>query len=497
MFGLAGDEALTANIAIVFVTVLVAGLMSGLTLALFSLEENYLKVMVTSGTHSEMRHAQRLLPLLQEPHWLLVTLLLCNAAAVESLPLALNQLVSPAMAIILSVTMVLLFGEIIPQAAFVRHALVIGGFAAAPLKMLMLLTGIISYPLGKLLDRLVGHKIGILYRRFELREFIRLQVAEAAGHGSSSSSSSSSSPSEGGGGSANDSDSSSDSDAEQLTRPEISIMLGALSLSEGTANSIMRTTIDQVFSVSIDATVDKALVTRIFEKGYSRILVHESGNPEKVTHYLIAKTLILLIFKDEADAPKVRDLVLRKPLYCTNSTPLHELYALFQRGESHMAVIRDADHDGGTALGITTVEDLMEMLHQTNFLDETDMDSKRPAQVLMSQWKKDRVAARQHKLRQQQHSHFVARDRVAANGPSGSPRPTTRSTALESPLRQTLLASSFGRSRDETGNHPTTTTGRPKSRQTADSPLWREGIPCRHSPKESSAGGGRSVYGSL
>ena len=47
---------------------------------------------------------------------MLVTLLLCNAAVVEALPLTLNEVVSAVVAIILSVTAILMFGEIIPQA---------------------------------------------------------------------------------------------------------------------------------------------------------------------------------------------------------------------------------------------------------------------------------------------------------------------------------------------------------------------------------------------
>jgi len=46
---------------------------------------------------------------------MLVTLLLCNAAAVEALPICLDRLVPASwMAIVISVTGVLAFGEIIP-----------------------------------------------------------------------------------------------------------------------------------------------------------------------------------------------------------------------------------------------------------------------------------------------------------------------------------------------------------------------------------------------
>ena len=57
-----------------------------------------------------------MLPILQKHHLLLVTLLLCNAAAMEALPIFLDAIVPSVLAIVISVTAVLFFGEIIPQA---------------------------------------------------------------------------------------------------------------------------------------------------------------------------------------------------------------------------------------------------------------------------------------------------------------------------------------------------------------------------------------------
>ncbi len=45
-----------------------------------------------------------------------VTLLLCNAIAMEALPIFLDRLVPSVIAVILSVSFVLFFGEVIPQA---------------------------------------------------------------------------------------------------------------------------------------------------------------------------------------------------------------------------------------------------------------------------------------------------------------------------------------------------------------------------------------------
>ena len=48
---------------------------------------------------------------IKNQHLLLVTLLLCNAGASEALPLFLDRLADPISAVLISVTVVLIFGE--------------------------------------------------------------------------------------------------------------------------------------------------------------------------------------------------------------------------------------------------------------------------------------------------------------------------------------------------------------------------------------------------
>ena len=87
------------------------GLMSGLTMGLLSLDITTLKVTRDGGDPKEQRHARRILPLVERHHLLLVTLLLANAAAVEAMPIFLDRVSDPVIAIIVSVTAVLIFGE--------------------------------------------------------------------------------------------------------------------------------------------------------------------------------------------------------------------------------------------------------------------------------------------------------------------------------------------------------------------------------------------------
>lgn len=115
------DELFLGGLATLLV--LTAGLMSGLTLGLMSLDKVDMEVLKRSGTEREKKLAQRIAPIISNQHFLLVTLLLINALAMEALPLVLDTLADPVTAIVISVTAVLLFGEIIPQAVCTRSGI--------------------------------------------------------------------------------------------------------------------------------------------------------------------------------------------------------------------------------------------------------------------------------------------------------------------------------------------------------------------------------------
>lgn len=90
--------------------------MSGLTVGYLSVDELVLELKLENGTEEEKFYAEKVHRVVENRHWLLVTLLICNAVAMEGLPLAINRIAGELMAIIISVTLVLFIGEIIPQA---------------------------------------------------------------------------------------------------------------------------------------------------------------------------------------------------------------------------------------------------------------------------------------------------------------------------------------------------------------------------------------------
>ena len=161
------------DLSMCIILVLFAGSMSGLTMGLLSMDVNMLKITAKSGaTHKERKYAKKIIPLVRKHHLLLVTLLTANAIAMEALPLFLDRLVGPFFAIILSVTLVLLFGEIIPQALCTRYGLAIGATFSPLVWLLIGILFPIGYPLGKLLDCILGHDSGTFYRRAELKELV-------------------------------------------------------------------------------------------------------------------------------------------------------------------------------------------------------------------------------------------------------------------------------------------------------------------------------------
>lgn len=96
------------NLSFYFLSI---GLMSGLTMGILSLDLTTLMTLKNAGTPTEQKYAKRILPVVKQHHLLLVTLLVANAGAVESMPIFLDRVSNPIIAIVISVTAVLIFGE--------------------------------------------------------------------------------------------------------------------------------------------------------------------------------------------------------------------------------------------------------------------------------------------------------------------------------------------------------------------------------------------------
>ncbi|KAL8060792.1 hypothetical protein ABFX02_02G048500 [Erythranthe guttata] len=291
------------HIGVIVFLVLFAGLMSGLTLGLMSMSLVDLEVLAKSGTPKDKQHAAKILPVVKNQHLLLCTLLICNAAAMEALPIFLDSLVTAWGAILISVTLILLFGEIIPQSVCSRHGLAIGAAVAPIVRILVCICFPIAYPISKLLDLLLGHGHRVLFRRAELKTLVNLHGNEAGIGG-------------------------------ELTHDETTIIAGALELSEKTASDAM-TPISETFAIDINAKLDRSLMNLILEKGHSRVPVYYE-QPTNIIGLVLVKNL-LTIHPD--DKVSVKSVTIRRIPKVPETMPLYDILNEFQKGHSHMSVV--------------------------------------------------------------------------------------------------------------------------------------------------------------
>ncbi|KAK9146716.1 hypothetical protein Sjap_006619 [Stephania japonica] len=310
--------------------VVFAGIMSGLTLGLMSLGLVELEILQRSGTSVEKKqavtthlitNAAAILPVVQKQHQLLVTLLLCNAVAMEcflllgpshdtffiachlqALPLFLDRIFNPVVAVVLSVTFVLAFGEVIPQAICSRYGLAVGANLVWLVRILMIISYPIAYPIGKMLDCVLGHNEA-LFRRAQLKALVSIHSQEAGKGG-------------------------------ELTHDETTIISGALDLTEKTAEEAM-TPIESTFSLDVNSKLDWEAIGKILARGHSRVPVY-SGNPRNIIGLLLVKSLLTV--RAETETP-VSAISIRRIPRVPSDMPLYDILNEFQKGSSHMAAV--------------------------------------------------------------------------------------------------------------------------------------------------------------
>ncbi|KAK6159159.1 hypothetical protein DH2020_006473 [Rehmannia glutinosa] len=210
----------------------------------------------------------------------------------EALPIFLDSLVTAWGAILISVTLILMFGEIIPQSVCSRHGLAIGA-AVAPVDL---------FP-DCLLDLLLGHRHRALFRRAELKTLVNLHGNEAGKGG-------------------------------ELTHDETTIIAGALELSEKTAGGAM-TPISETFAIDINAKLDRSLMNLILEKGHSRVPVYYD-QPTNIIGLVLVKNLLTVHPEDKLP---VKSVTIRRIPRVPETMPLYDILNEFQKGHSHMAVV--------------------------------------------------------------------------------------------------------------------------------------------------------------
>ena len=272
-------------------------------------------------------------------HWVLVTLLLGNVITNETLPIVLDRSLGGGWPAVLgSTALIVIFGEIIPQSVCVRYGLPIGAWMAPLVVVLMYILGPVAWPTAKLLDWLLGADHGTTYKRAGLKTLVTLHKSMG-------------------------------DVGEQLNEDEVTIIGAVLELKEKPVGTIM-TPITKVYTMSADDVLDDKTVEEVLNAGYSRIPIHAPDSPNNYIGMLLVKVLITY---DPEDCSRVRDFALATLPETRKETSCLDIINFFQEGKSHMVLVSEFPGEDHGALGVVTLEDVIEELIGEEIVDESDI----------------------------------------------------------------------------------------------------------------------------
>jgi len=111
----------------VFMLLCLAAVMAGLTVGLMSIDDLKLNVVEMTGSFSQKRRVRRLAPLLkQNREQLLISIIIVNCICMEWVPTLLHRIFTETFTLIISVSLVLIFGEILPQVLCLQRPIACG-----------------------------------------------------------------------------------------------------------------------------------------------------------------------------------------------------------------------------------------------------------------------------------------------------------------------------------------------------------------------------------
>ena len=322
-----------------------AGAMSGLTVGYLSIDMLILEIKLLSGTQQEKIYAKKIKKVINDHHWILVTLLLCNAFACEAMPILLDKLVNDVMAIVISVTVLLFVGEIVPQALCTGpNQMKIAAFLAPFTYALMIITYPLSFPIAKFMDCVIGVHGKTRFCNSDLKSVIELHVKEFKGN---------------------------------LTPQQMGYFTGFLDIMNKKIRDLM-VPIDKAFKLSHDFKINKVNLDSIIESGYSRIPIFE-GDPNNFIGILRLKDLVGIDLSHPHSLNELK-IQLSDPIHVTENTFFLDLFEKFKGGKSRMAFVHKKDIDE-RLLPNNEIEDEKKDNKNENITNDDKKDAEEPLLV--------------------------------------------------------------------------------------------------------------------
>ena len=162
------------SLAVTLCLLVLSGLFSGLTLGLLSLNLEDLDIIISGGAATEAAWARKVKMVRKRGNLLLCTLLLGNTLVNALIAIFSADMSSGLLGGVIATLVILVFGEIIPQAACSRHGLRIGAACVWIVIPLMVAFLPITWPISKCLDWVLGDEFRKPYNKRQLAKLLEM-----------------------------------------------------------------------------------------------------------------------------------------------------------------------------------------------------------------------------------------------------------------------------------------------------------------------------------
>ncbi|CAF1010937.1 unnamed protein product, partial [Didymodactylos carnosus] len=330
-----------AKICLILLLFCVSGFFSGLNLGLMSLSVNDLDIIAESDDANLRYYARRVLPLRKRGNFLLCSIVIANVLVNSLGTVLLDSLVHGLYAVIGSTAMIVLMGEIIPQAICSRFGLIIGAHTHMITWASMIITGIISFPLGLILDKILGQEVTASYTREQIAGLLKRISAD-------------------------------------IEKPELDIITGVLSLRKKTVVETM-THLTDVFMLDKDRKTDAELLLEVHKHGFSRIPVYSVERNNVIGIVKLRDFALITPEQQNLTVKHVMEFHSHPVGYTKPDACLYNLMQEFLKSRYHIALVQELATDNPNldpvfhAVGIITLEDVIEDMLQREIIEETDL----------------------------------------------------------------------------------------------------------------------------
>jgi metal transporter CNNM len=310
--------------------VLLSGLFSGLTLGLLSLDIHSLRRRAKHGDED----AKMVYPLRKKGNLLLSTLLLGNVIVNTTLSIFLGTIASGLVAGITATGLIVIFGEIVPQAVISRYALWFGARTAWFTKIVIVLFYPITFPIAWTLDHFLGKELPTMYSKRELMDIV--SEHEKSAHST-------------------------------IDADEKRIVHGALQFSHVKVREVM-TEAEKVISFDENQRLNDSFFEVITEHGFSRLPIY-SGDPSNIVGMLYVKDL--LVEDDDISIKDTEEAFDKKFIKVGTGDLLDAVLGKMLKTKQHLAIVINKNK---RFVGVISLEDIIEEIIQQEIEDEADED---------------------------------------------------------------------------------------------------------------------------